>query len=162
MIKDIPENWIYDKSMEMLFLFYQVTDELLSERTPDSYALPLHNVITLAHEMEEVYILLKRNNIIDTYYNNYIPPIIDEFIYNIENDSIFKKICGRRLSSIKTGFQEAKNNHVLLQRWLGSFTQACPLSKYINEYKNQIIHYVINNDKRKYDLFILLKITILH
>lgn len=165
MIKDIPENWIYDKSMEMLFLFYQVTDELLSERTPDSYALPLHNVITLAHEMEEVYILLKRNNIIDTYYNNYIPPIIDEFIYNIENDSIFKKICGRRLSSIKTGFQEAKNNHVLLQRWLGSFTQACPLSKYINEYKNQIIHYVINNDKRKYDFIYLVKnyyITLRH
>lgn len=64
MIKDIPENWIYDKSMEMLFLFYQVTDELLSERTPDSYALPLHNVITLAHEMEEVYILLKRNRLL--------------------------------------------------------------------------------------------------
>lgn len=55
MLKEIPDHWKHDKSMDMLWLFYQITDELLSETTSDTYALPLHNAITLLDEMDEVY-----------------------------------------------------------------------------------------------------------
>lgn len=44
MIYRIPENWIYNESLEMLYLFYQKADELLSETSPDTYSLPLHLV----------------------------------------------------------------------------------------------------------------------
>lgn len=102
MINKIPDSWDYDDSMEMLWLFYQATDELLSETTPDTYTLPLHNALTLIDEMEEVYVLLKEHNIVDKYYIQYIPPIIDEFLSQTEDDSILKKILGLRLESIRT------------------------------------------------------------
>ena len=53
MINIIPDNWKYDKKLEMLFLFYQETDELLSHTTVDTYALPLHNTVTLVQEIYE-------------------------------------------------------------------------------------------------------------
>lgn len=58
MINTIPENWEYNDSLEMLFLFYQKADELLSENTPDTFALPMHNAITLLYEIEAVNDLL--------------------------------------------------------------------------------------------------------
>lgn len=55
MIYRIPENWIYNESLEMLYLFYQKADELLSETSPDTYSLPLHNSMTLLIEAEEIF-----------------------------------------------------------------------------------------------------------
>ena len=91
MINKIPDSWKYDDSLDMLFLFYQSTDELLSEITPDSYALPLHNSLTLLYEMVEVYSLIEQYGAIEEYYNKYIPPIIEEFIYQTEDDYLFKQ-----------------------------------------------------------------------
>ena len=62
MINKVPNNWEYNDSLEMLFLFYQCTDELLSEVTPDTYALPQHNVVTLVREIEEVFDLISNHN----------------------------------------------------------------------------------------------------
>ena len=148
MITTIPNNWKYDESLEMLFLFYQRADELLSETTADSFSLPLHNTITLLIEMDNVYALLKTYGLIDEYYGKYIPPIIDEFICQTENDYIFKKCVGERLDSIRTGFTEAKNSSTHLQSWIDVVIHLCSPAQYINEYTNEISHLLKEtNDK---------------
>lgn len=90
-INTIPDSWQYTDDLEMLFLFYQSTDELLSEVTPDTYALPLHNALSLIDEIVETYRLLKHHNSICEYYSKYIPPIIDELLQKIEDDYLLKK-----------------------------------------------------------------------
>lgn len=165
MLKVIPSHWEYDESMAMLWLFYQVTDELLSETTSDTYALPLHNVITLLDEMDEVYSLLNRYGIVKEYYANYIPPIIEEFIACTEDDSILKKMLGERLGSIRTGFQEALQKPILLNRWIDIFRQACNPQKYRDSYKNEIERLVLTNSSDKNNLIYCTKnyyISLLH
>lgn len=98
-INTIPDSWQYTDDLEMLFLFYQSTDELLSEVTPDTYALPLHNALSLIDEIVETYRLLKHHNSICEYYSKYIPPIIDELLQKIEDDYLLKKIFGKRLDT---------------------------------------------------------------
>ena len=61
MLCNIPENWVYEESLEMLYLFYQRTDELLSASTSDTYSLPLHNSWTLVDEIVEVFNLLNED-----------------------------------------------------------------------------------------------------
>lgn len=71
MIYRIPENWDYNESMEMLYLFYQKADELLSETSPDTYSLPLHNSMTLLKEVEETFDLLNEYGML-TEYGDYV------------------------------------------------------------------------------------------
>lgn len=150
MINSIPDNWEYTDDMEMLFLFYQSTDELLSEVTVDTYALPLHNVLSLFDELIETYTLLKQHDSIKNRYIQYIPPIIDEMLYKITDDYLLKKMLGKRLDSIVTGFTEAKNDYRHLERWADVFRQACNRSKYRSLYQNEIINLVTNtSDKNK-------------
>ena len=149
MLNTIPENWEYEESMEMLWLFYQATDELLSETTPDSYALPLHNAITLASEMSEIYSLLQQYSIVDEYYSKYIPPIIEEFIVATANDAFLKKLLGDRLDSIRTGFEEASKNSMCFDRWMGVFRQSCNLAKYRQLYQQEIETLVSQNSRDK-------------
>ena len=66
MIVHRPDSWSKDPSLDMLWLFYQSTDELLSNSSADTYMLPLHNSITLMFELRELYHLLKKYNIINT------------------------------------------------------------------------------------------------
>ena len=47
MITNIPMNWKYSTSLEMLFLFFQRAEELLSDKMIDTYRLPAHNTMTL-------------------------------------------------------------------------------------------------------------------
>ena len=151
--------------MDMLWLFYQITDELLSETTSDTYALPLHNAITLLDEMDEVYSLLDQYGIVKEYYANYIPPIIEEFIVCTEDDSILKRMLGERLNSIRTGFQEASQNPILLNRWIGIFRQTCSPKKYCDTYKNEIEQLVLTNSPDKNNLIYCTKnyyISLLH
>lgn len=150
MIYRIPENWDYNESMEMLYLFYQKADELLSETSPDTYALPLHNSMTLLKEVEEIFDLLNKYGMLADYYSKYIPPILEELLEQIENDYILKKILGSRLFSIRTGLTEAQKNHAHLKGWINAFKQACILSKYRKAYMNEIIHLVSETkDKNK-------------
>lgn len=150
MINNIPENWVYNSSMEMLYLFYQKTDELLSESTSDTYALPLHNSLTLIKEINEVFTLLNEYGMIEKYYIKYIPPIIEEFLKQTEDDYILKRILGERLSSIRTGFTEALTNYIHLEGWGDIFRQTCTLSKYLKAYENEIIHLITEtSDKTK-------------
>ena len=150
MVNQIPDSWEYNESLEMLFLFYQCADELLSETTTDTYSLPLHNAYTLIFEMQEVYSLLNKYGIVAEYFDKYIPPIIEEYLHQVENDYIYKKIMGDRLDSIKTGFKEAKSNPKLLERWIEYSSQICSIQKYYLSYKDEIINIVINsNDKKK-------------
>ena len=60
MIVHRPDSWSKDPSLDMLWLFYQSTDELLSNSSADTYMLPLHNSITLMFELRELYHLLKK------------------------------------------------------------------------------------------------------
>ena len=134
----------------MLFLFYQATDELLSETTPDTYSLPLHNAITLIDEIAETYYLLKTYNMIDEYYIKYISPIIDELFSKIEEDYLLKRLLGSRIDSIITGLKEAKNNSVYIERWISIFNQSCSRSKYRTACKDEIERLIIQTkDKDK-------------
>ena len=146
MINTIPESWTYSKDMEMLYLFYQLSDELLSEYSVDTQSLPLHNSFTLIQEVKYVYDLLNNYNIVKEYYCKYIPHIIDEIVYSIEDDYILKKELGERLDSIRTGLIEAKENHSVLQRWIGIIFQCCTFQKYSNLLKKEI-SYLITNTK---------------
>ena len=149
MIAKPSDSWDYSESLEMLFLFYQVSDELLSENTPDTYAFPLHNTITLFQEIDEIYYLLKNHNLISSYYDKYIPVIIDEFLSSLENDHILKKVISLRLETLKTGFTEAKSNSALLERWMGLFSQCCTPYKYLDLYKEEIIKLITSTNNKK-------------
>ncbi|MHC1693961.1 MAG: hypothetical protein AB9835_01505 [Eubacteriales bacterium] len=146
MINQIPETWNYDESLEMLLLFYQYSEELLSEIT---YSLPLHNSLSLLIEIQEIYDTLQKYNIVNEYYSNYIPIIIDEFIGSLEKDYILKKIINYRLNTIVIGFKEAKGNHVLLQRWVEIIEQTCSNDEYREAYKNEIINLVTLTNNKK-------------
>lgn len=150
MITAIPDNWSFNDSLEMLYLFYQKTDELLSETTPDTYALPLHNALTLIAELSEVLSLLNKYSMLTEYYAKYVPPIIEEFLDRLEDDYILKQILGSRLFSIRTGFLEAINTHLHVNGWIDIFRHACPLRKYREAYVEEIIRLITNTkDKSK-------------
>lgn len=148
MINKIPENWDYSDDLEMLFMFYQSTDELLSEVSPDSYALHLHNALSLIDEIEEVYNLLEHHDNIVDYYERYISPIIDEFIQKIRDDYILKKMLGNRLDSIVTGFNESKTKHKLLKVWIDIFKQSCNRKRYRLLYEEEIIRLITETTEK--------------
>lgn len=148
MINKVPDNWKYDNSLEMLYLFYQLTDELLSQYTSDTYSLPQHNAITLIDELNEVYAILKQNNGIDLFYKSYIPPIIDELIQKIEEDFLLKQILGQKLESLKTGLIESKTNYKLLRRWINYFIQCCSKRQYSDKYRDEIVNLIINTKEK--------------
>lgn len=163
MVNTIPENWEYNDSLEMLFLFYQKAEELLSENTPDTFALPMHNAITLLYEIEAVNDLLVQYGLVKAYYSKYVPIIIDELLHEIERDYILKKFLDIRLESIKTGLVEAKTNQVLLEKWLNLFKHSCSPSSYRKAYVSEISRLIQNTkdkDKLMYcaqNYFILLR-----
>jgi len=148
MINHPPENWEYNDSMEMLFLFYQCSDELLSEITPDSYALPLHNTLTLLREVEDVFFLLKEHGAIGEFYLKYIPPIIEEFLQQAEKDYLFKALLGARFSSILTGFKEAEKESSHLQDWLELVRTLFTTKEYLNVFREEIIKLVTTTKKK--------------
>lgn len=150
MIYRIPENWIYNESLEMLYLFYQKADELLSETSPDTYSLPLHNSMTLLIEAEEIFDLLNEYGMLTEYYSKYIPPVLEELLAQIESDYILKRILGSRLFSIRTGLEEAQKSHIHLKGWINAFKQACTFHQYRKAYVKEIIHLVKDTkDKNK-------------
>jgi len=150
MIYQIPENWDYNESLEMLYLFYQKADELLSENSPDTYSLPLHNSMTLLSEAEEIFDLLNEYGMLAEYYGKYIPPILEELLSKIESDYILKKMLGARLFSIRTGLTEAQKTSSHLKGWINLFKQACTSSQYRKAYSAEISHLVKNTkDKNK-------------
>lgn len=150
MITTIPDNWEYNDSLEMMFLFYQRADELLSETTADTFSLPLHNTITLLIELDSVHSLLKTYGLVEEYYSKYIPPIIDEFICQTEEDYIFKQLIGERLDSIRTGLNEAKKSPVHLQAWIDVVKHICTPGQYIDAYENEITRLIKHTkDKNK-------------
>lgn len=163
MINAVPTTWEYDDSLEMLFLFYQKAEELLSDATPDTFALPMHNAITLLHEIETVNDLLEKYGLIKTYYAKYVPIIIDELLNEIEEDHILKRFLDVRLDSIKTGLNEAKANPVLLEKWLNLIKHSCSISSYRKAYVSEISRLVSktkDKDKLMYcakNYFILLR-----
>ena len=149
MVNVVPENWNYSDELEMLFLFYQCTDELLSKSSTDTYALPLHNSITLIEEIIETFSLLNQYNIVKDYYEKYIPVIIDEFINSTTEDFVLKRLLGDRLDSIITGLKEAKQTPSVLNKWINIFKQSCDRTRYRNEYANEIIRLVCETKEKK-------------
>ena len=150
MVNERPSSWDKSNELEMLFFFYQLTDEMLSEVSTDTYALAQHSTLTLLFEMKEIYDIIDKYNLYDEHYKNYITPIIDEFLDSIEDDYLLKRILGDRLQSIKTGFIEAKVNHVLLKRWMDIFMQSCTFHRYIEDHRAEIKRLVAETkDKTK-------------
>ena len=150
MIYTVPSNWKYDESIEMLYLFYQKTDELLSQVSPITYSLPLHNVMTLVKEMDQVFDLLNEYGMISEYYSKYIVPILEEFLSQTEEDYVLKKILGNRLFNIRTGFTESLRDHTHLKEWINVLKQACTLTKYREAYREEISHLIMHtHDKNK-------------
>lgn len=153
----IPVSWRYNDSLETLFFFYTATKELLSDQSPDSYALPLHNTLSLINEMDEMFRWLEEFNMVVDYYSSYMPPIIDEFIQKTVDDDIFKKILGGRLDSIRTGFKEAKEDYRFFEKWIGIVEQACSPYKYVEIHKKEIEILVTKNSKKRTELLFLIK-----
>lgn len=61
-----------------------------------------------------------------------------------------KKIFGKRLDSIVTGFNEAKNDHKYLERWVDVFNQSCGRTKYRLLYQEEIVRLITDTkDKSK-------------
>ena len=150
MIHIRPECWEKSETLEMLFFFYQLTDELLSENSSDTYALPQHNTMTLLYEIEETFDIIDMYNLYDEHYKSYMIPIIEEFLESIEDDYLLKRILGDRLPRIKTGFEEAKKNHVVLKRWIELFKQSCAFYKYVELYRKEIVRLIVETkDKNK-------------
>lgn len=153
MINKIPQSWQYSDDMENLYYFYQASEEMLSFSSPDSYRLTVHNSITLCLEARDIYSLLKSTDQIDLFYKKYIPPIIEELIDSIKQDSILKSELGDRLGSITTGLATAIEDHALLNRWLNLIIKSCSFEKYISKCKEAIIKCVIQNTDKKKLLF---------
>lgn len=152
MINKMPENWKGNsESLEMLFFFYQVSEELLNEKTPDSFALPMHNAITLLIEMAQMNLLIKQYGIEDQYYSKYIPVIIDEFISQLRSDSVIKSILKHRYESMLTGFENVKDKPNHLDIWLESFQQAVSFYGYIDSLKKKIVE-LMASKKNKHEL----------
>jgi len=150
MINKIPSSWEYNDKLENLFLFYQASEEMLSFTSPDSYRLTVHNPITLVYEIKKIYSILKESGQIETYYKQYIPPIIEELIYTIQQDSIVKKALGVKLDSMITGLNSAIDDPALLMRWINLFHQTINLPEYENACKEIIIDCIIQGkDKKK-------------
>lgn len=145
----IPENWEYDVKLEMLYLFYQYTDELLSEITPATYALPMHNVLTLVDEANTVTSLLERNKCIDKFYLKYVTPIIEELICAIQNDYLIKRIIGARLNSIISGLHVAEQNSSVLNQWLSLIHQTVSLDEYKKSCEREIIKLIMDTEKKE-------------
>lgn len=118
MITKIPHFWEYDQKLETLFFFFQVSEELLNDRTVDTYRLPVCNVLTLCDELNTIYNQLNRLHQLDQYYQKYIPIIIDELIDCIHHDTVFKRILGYRLGTITDGLMHAKKEPKVLLPWL--------------------------------------------
>lgn len=153
----IPENWEYHESLESLFFFYLTTKELLSDKTVDSYALPLHNTISLVYEMGQVFYWLKEFDMVSEYYNKYLIPIIEEFKEKTVCDDIFKDIVGMRLESIRTGFGEAIKDYRVFDKWINVVKQACSLNEYVKIHRDRICNLVKENSREKTKLLSLIK-----
>ena len=131
MINKMPEKWDTSKEpLESLFYFFQIAEELLNEWTPDSFALPMHNALTLVSEIQYTSTTIEQFCLGEKYYTKYVPVIIDEFLDKLQNDAILKRILGYRLETIKNGFVESKTDSGKVKKWVDSVWQACSLSEY--------------------------------
>ena len=151
MITNVPANWKYNDSLEMLFLFFQRAEELLSDKTIDTYRLPAHNTMTLCIEIRSLFSALKSRNQLEEYYQKYICPVVDELIASIHEDDLLKCKLSNRLDTILTGLEEAKKNSKLIIRWLDLIFQLCTPTQYYLMYKEEIIR-LITESKNKNDL----------
>lgn len=151
MIKSVPANWCYNDSLEMLFLFYQRAEELLSSRTIDTYRLPAHNTMTLCLEIRSLFSSLRARNQLEEYYQKYICPVIDELIASIHEDDLLKRKLADRLETILNGLEEAKKNSKLVIRWLDLIFQICTPTQYHVMYREEILR-LVKESKNKNDL----------
>lgn len=157
MITKIPHFWEYDQKLETLFFFFQVSEELLNDRTVDTYRLPVCNVLTLCDELNTIYNQLNRLHQLDQYYQKYIPIIIDELIDCIHHDTVFKRILGYRLGTITDGLMHAKKEPKVLLPWLIQIEQLCPALDYIRECQIDISKMIKTSSKKKSDLELVTK-----
>lgn len=146
----MPKNWKKDaEPLEMLFFFYQVSEELLNEKTPDSFALPMHNAITLLIEMSYVNELLKKYGLVEKFYSKYIPVIIEEFLEQFQSDIIIKEMLNHRYDSIRAGFEQAKGLPNQLNIWIEAFQQAVSFFEYIDHLKKKIAELIVGSKRKK-------------
>ncbi|SHM93634.1 hypothetical protein [Fibrobacter sp. UWB7] len=150
MINDLSKKWNNVDSLEMLFYFYQLSEELLGESTPDSFALPMHNKVTLVEEMRFVFQLLNNYRCLDEYYKKYICPIIDEFLSDLSRDYLVKNILGKKFDSFVNGFKSSKESPKWFGNWVESFLNICSLDIYEKECRKEVVRLVRDtNDKKK-------------
>lgn len=146
MINKMPEKWDASKeSLETLFYFFQIAEELLNEWSPDSFALPMHNALTLVSEIQYTSATIEQFGLGEKYYTKYVPVIIDEFLGKLQNDAILKKILGYRLETIKNGFVESKTDSTKVKKWVDSVWQACSYVDYVENCKEAIKKSVKSN-----------------
>lgn len=143
MINEIPKNWTYSPDLEMLFLFFQCSEECLNIESPDTYKIPMHTSISLCHEALTIYSKLKSINKLSEYYSKYIPCILDELIFSIHKDKILKNIFGSRLFRFISALEEAKNNPEKIKNWLSFILRTCDEEKYLDACQKEIIELVI-------------------
>lgn len=151
MVNEIPESWSYNENLENMLFFYQISEEMLSYVSPDSFRLPVCNSMTLCIEIRRIYDFLYKSKQIERYYSKYIPCIIDELISEIQQDSILKNQLGNRLESIITGLISAKEIPTELIRWINLINQSCTLEEHKKLNKSRI-KTIISGTKDKKEL----------
>jgi len=106
------DNWIKDKKIEGLLFFAQILDEMLFDYTLDSYKPPVFNSHSMCIEMLDVIDGIEDGFLQEKSLN----PIKEEFIWNLENDPIVKKLLGnvddKDLKKISTYRYRTRLNHL--------------------------------------------------
>ena len=149
MVNTVPKSWQYTLEMENLFFFFQCSEELLSNSSPDTFRLPVCNSMILCAELRSIYHFLADSKQIERYYSKYIPCIIDELIACIQQDFILKHALGQRLESVIVGLTSAKEVPAELIRWLNILKQTCTIAEHKQKCEEQIIQDVKAGNKKK-------------
>jgi len=154
MIHRMPINWKEDESLNLLFLFYQESNELLFKNTFDSYELPMHNSITIIDEIQSIYELMKATGTLELYFEKYTTPMIEEFMDFAKNDKILKELLGNA-NEIINKFSSVKKDYVLLVNLINIVQRRCKIENYIEKCKFEIENIICNNIKEDKDNLII-------
>lgn len=157
MIYYTPSNWEKDSSLENLFLFYQKSNELLFRHTVDSYKLPIHNVFSIIKEISGVSALLRISNTVDRYFESYISPMIDEFLFLANNDKIFKKMMGEYFGEVINKFDKSRKDYNGIDNLIKILKRKLIITDYISLLKDELSNIIQNDINNKDDLIIFTK-----
>lgn len=147
MIKRKLENWKNDPSLDGLLFFCQVTDEMVSFFTIDSYRAPVFNTHSLCDEYLTVYYEVNEGFL----HENALKPVIEELIWNLKNDGVAREVLNFRYETIITELENFEKKEQFLQPLtLIKGLKTLFDQSYFDEIKNQILEYIEKPNEKKH------------